>query len=71
MTHYYKNALLTALCGFLYFLGYIVSFEALTLGYALMAIASFLLIAVFFNGISDSVKDGIERAKKEEKKTEK
>lgn len=71
MTHYYKNALIISSCAFLYLFGYVVSHESPIFGYALMAIASFLVIAAFFNGISDSVKDGIERAKKEEKKTEK
>lgn len=70
MEHYYKNALLIALCSLLLGIGYAISYESLEFGYIIMIIASTLGIAVFFNGISDSVKDGIERAKEEAKKSE-
>lgn len=68
MKHYYKNALYVMLCLFVAGVGYAVQDDVPTASLILYILSIFMFAVTFFEGISDSVKDGIERAKKEENK---
>lgn len=64
MKHYYKNALYIIVGLIPSILGYFIQFEMPIISLLLYLISTFIILGTFFEGISDSVKDGIERANK-------
>ena len=72
MKHYYRNALYIMLCLVASGVGYMAQDDIPTASLILYILSIFGLVTTFFQGISDSVKDGIERANKSnEEKTDK
>lgn len=70
MRYYYKHALYIMLGMLLVCIGYMFTNETPWLSLILYLLGIFVCVSTFFEGISDSVKDGIERAKEEAKKSE-
>jgi len=68
MPHYFKNACYVLLYTLIAAIANLLVSEIPILGYLLYLFSGFMLVGVFFKGISDSVKDGAERARKDANK---